>query len=196
MSVKKMTTMALLIAISVVSVLVIHIPFPPAPFLEYDPADIPILIGTCIFGPLTGVVLTVIASLIQGFTVSLGSGLYGILMHVISTSALVTTVGFVYRRKKTFAGLVLALVSGVVAMTVVMICANLIVTPLFMETTTKAVAEMLIPVIIPFNLMKAGINAAITLPVYSAIDCIFVQKGFFHDTKKLSKKSKKSEKRC
>ncbi|MFQ9412551.1 MAG: hypothetical protein ACLR1T_18100 [Evtepia gabavorous] len=36
-------------------VYVIHFPiFPAASFLEYDPADIPILIGTFAYGPLAG----------------------------------------------------------------------------------------------------------------------------------------------
>ena len=45
--VRKLVTMAMLAALSIVLVYVIHFPiFPAASFLEYDPADIPILIGT------------------------------------------------------------------------------------------------------------------------------------------------------
>ena len=44
--VRKLATMAMLVAISIVLVYLIHFPiFPGAAFLEYDPADIPILIG-------------------------------------------------------------------------------------------------------------------------------------------------------
>ena len=43
----------MLTAISIVFVSVIHFPlFPAAAFLEYDPADIPILIGTFAYGPI------------------------------------------------------------------------------------------------------------------------------------------------
>ena len=52
---KKLTTMAMLAALSIVLVTFIHFPlFPAAAFLEYDPADIPIFIGTFLFGPLAG----------------------------------------------------------------------------------------------------------------------------------------------
>ena len=48
---KKMVTIAMLMAVSVVLVAFIHFPImPAAPFLEYDPADIPIFIGTFLFG--------------------------------------------------------------------------------------------------------------------------------------------------
>ena len=46
----KLAKMAMLVAISIVLVYLIHFPiFPAAAFLEYDPADIPILIGTFAF---------------------------------------------------------------------------------------------------------------------------------------------------
>ena len=43
----RLAKMAMLVAISIVLVMIIHFPiFPAVAFLEYDPADIPILIGT------------------------------------------------------------------------------------------------------------------------------------------------------
>lgn len=82
----KLVKMGMLVAISIILVYVIHLPiFPAVPFLEYDPADIPILIGTFAFGPFTGLLLTIATSIIQGITVSANSGLYGILMHIIAT---------------------------------------------------------------------------------------------------------------
>ena len=98
----KLVKMGVMVAISVALVYLIHFPiFPAVAFLEYDPADIPILIGTFAFGPLAGLALTVVTSVIQGLTVSSGSGLYGILMHVIATGVLVIVSGSIYSRKKT-----------------------------------------------------------------------------------------------
>ena len=63
----RLAKMAMLIAISIVLVWLIHFPIiPVVPFLEYDPADIPILLGTFAFGPLGGIVITVITAIIQG----------------------------------------------------------------------------------------------------------------------------------
>ena len=63
MNTKKLITMAMFIAISIVLVALIHFPiFPAVSFLEYDPADISILIGTFAFGPLAGCILTIVTS--------------------------------------------------------------------------------------------------------------------------------------
>ena len=92
--IKKLAVMAMLVALSIVLVWLIHFPiFAVVPFLEYDPADIPILIGTFAYGPLAGIALTVVASLIQGFTVSAQSGVMGIAMHIFATSTLVLAAG-------------------------------------------------------------------------------------------------------
>ena len=62
--IRKLVTMAMLAALSIVLVYVVHFPiFPAAPFLEYDPADIPILIGTFAYGPVAGIILTVVPRL-------------------------------------------------------------------------------------------------------------------------------------
>ena len=86
----KLAKMGMLVAISIVLVAIIHFPiFPAVAFLEYDPADIPILIGTFAFGPVAGLLLTIVTAVVQGVTVSAQSGLYGILMHIIATGAFV-----------------------------------------------------------------------------------------------------------
>ena len=70
-STRQLVSMAMLGAISIVLVAVIHFPLiPAAAFLEYDPADIPILICAFAYGPLAGLLLTVVVCFIQGFTAS------------------------------------------------------------------------------------------------------------------------------
>ncbi len=174
---KKLTVMGMLCAVSVVLVWLIHFPiFPAAPFLEYDPADIPIFIGTFSFGSPAGLVLTIITSIIQGFTVSASSGVYGILMHVISTGSFCLASGLTYRFNKTKKGAALALAVGTVTMTLVMIPANLFITPIFMGTPTAVVQSLLLPVIIPFNFIKAASNAIITFFLYKRISSLWSNK--------------------
>ncbi|MDQ9708161.1 ECF transporter S component, partial [Acinetobacter baumannii] len=65
--IKILTNMAMLASLSFVLVLLINFPILPAvPFMKYDPADIPILIGSFLFGPIGGLILTAIVSVIQG----------------------------------------------------------------------------------------------------------------------------------
>ncbi len=50
--VQKLSFMSMLAAMSIMLVMLVHFSIiPAAPFLEYDPADIPILIGSFLFGP-------------------------------------------------------------------------------------------------------------------------------------------------
>ena len=64
---------------------------------------------------------------------------------------------------------ILALVCGTLAMAAVMIPANLFITPIFMGAPRAAVAAMLPTAIIPFNLLKAGINSIVTFLLYKRV---------------------------
>ena len=164
--IRQLVTMAALAAVSIVLVFFIHFPiFPAVPFLEYDPADISILLGTFLFGPLSGFLMTVVVSVIQGLTVSASSSVYGILMHIIATSAYVLCAGLIYRFHRTRKGAVVALLIGICAMALVMIPANLLITPLF---TGEAVTDLL-GFIVLFNVIKAGINGIVTFIIYKPL---------------------------
>ena len=156
----RLAKLAMMVAISCVLVVLIRIPFPPAPFLEYDPADVPIYITTFAFGPGAGLLVTLIVSVIQAFVLG-GAGVYGFLMHMIATGLFVIVAGFMYRHKKT-------------KKEAIMCVFNYFITPLYMGVPTDAVLAMIPTVIIPFNILKAGINALITFFVYKRIS------GFLH----------------
>lgn len=170
----KLAKMGMLVAISIVLVSFLHFPiFPAVPFLEYDPADIPIIIGTFAFGPGAGLLITIVTSVLQGTTVSAASGLYGIIMHILATGAFVLVAGFLYSKKKSKKGAIIALVAGVLTMTCVMFFANMIVTPAFMGMPLSVIMELM-PFILAFNFIKAGINATVTFFLYKRIS------GFLH----------------
>jgi len=176
MSTRKLVVLAMLTAISAVLVFIAHFPiFPAAPFLEYDPADVPILISTFAFGPVSGLLVTVAVSLIQAITVSSVSGWIGAVMHIVSTGSFVIVAGNIYKRKHTLIGALVSLVLGAATMVVVMAGLNLLLTPLYMGVSAKDVMGMLLPVIIPFNALKAGINAVITFVLYKAIHKVILK---------------------
>ncbi|MDD3393667.1 MAG: ECF transporter S component [Anaerotignum sp.] len=170
MSTRVMVSLAMLAAISVVLVAAIHFPLiPAAAFLEYDPADIPILIGAFAFGPVPGLLLAIVVSVVQGLTVSAGSGIIGIVMHIFATGGCAFVAGSIYKRNKTRKNAVLALLAGALVQTVAMVIMNMIFTPLFMGQPLEVVLAMLVPIIIPFNLLKAGINCTMTFLLYKSI---------------------------
>lgn len=173
MDTRKLVTMGMLSAIGVVLAALFEIPLvPAAPFLLYDPADIPILIGTLVYGPGAGLMMTVVVSVIQ--TLLHGSGgVIGLVMHVAATGSMSLVVGFLYRRmNNTLPAAAGALAAGAVTMTVVMVGMNLIFMPIFMGADIETVIAMLLPAIVPFNLFKAAINCGITGLLFRPIERI------------------------
>ena len=170
--VRKMVLMGMLCAISIVLVSALRLPFPAAPFLEYDPADIPIIIGTFLMGPVCGLIITVIVSILQGIIFSSSSGIIGIIMHIFATGFYVIAIGLV-SKIKIRQSRIAAVVIGTLVMTAAMVVWNMIFTPIFMNQPFEVVKGMILPIIVPFNLMKAGINGVLALIISYFVEKIY-----------------------
>lgn len=168
MSTAKLAKLAMMTAVSLVLLFIVRIPWPAAPFLVYDPADVPIYITAFAYGPAEGLVVTLVVCLIQAFGLG-GDGLYGFVMHFVATGIVAVVIGSMYRRSRTKKTAVKALIIGVITAVIVMCAMNLLVTPVYMGAPRSAVAAMIPTVIIPFNLMKAGANALLTFVLYKRI---------------------------
>jgi len=165
----KLTKLAMLATISLVFVALIRIPlFPAAPYLTYDPADIPIFIATFAFGPIAGLSVTAVVSFVQAFMLG-GDGFIGFFMHFVATGSFVLVAGLIYKKHKTKKYAVIALVCGTIVMTTSMIAWNLVITPIFLGVPREAVVAMILPILLPFNLLKASINSLITFFTYKSI---------------------------
>ncbi len=170
--VKKMVTLAVLAALSIVLMLFVRFPIiPAAPYLIYEPAEVPILVGTFIFGPLAGLAITFVVAAIQASALST-DGFVGFVMHMIATGTFVITAGLVYKKFHTLKGAIVALVIGTLARTLVMIPANLIIQSTINGVPLEAIKNIIIPILIPFNLIKSGVNSTITLIVYKTVSKI------------------------
>lgn len=167
--IRKIVSVAMLCAISYVVMFVSkQIPVSVAGFLNLDFKDVIIAIGGFILGPLSAIFISVFVSLIEMVTVS-STGPIGCLMNILSTCVFVAPASLIYRRKHQLSGAVLGLVFGVLIMTVVMILWNYLITPLYMGVPRSVVEGMLIPVFLPYNLLKGGMNAALTVLLYKPI---------------------------
>ena len=163
---KKLTTIGMLCALAYVAVVVGRIPI--VLFLKYDPKDVIIVIGGLIFGPLTSFTVTVIVSVVQMFTIS-GTGILGCIMNIISSCSFACTAAFVYRRKHTLSGAIFGLSCGLSCQVIVMMLWNYLIAPIYMGYPREAIVELLIPAFLPFNLIKGGLNAAITMLLYKPV---------------------------
>ena len=176
MAVRKMTKLAVLSALALILMYLIRFPIiPAAPYLEYEPADVPVLVAGFIFGPFSGLIVAFIVAFLQAVTVSAGSGWVGFVMHIISTGTFVVVASLIYRRFHSFKGAIFALVIGAIAMTLIMIPANLFFTVHFFGVPRDVVKSLLIPAIIPFNIIKAFGNALIVMLIYKPLSSLFKQ---------------------
>ncbi len=163
---KKLTTIGMLCALAYVAVVVGRIPL--VLFLKYDPKDVVIVIGGLIFGPLTSFVVTMIVSVVQMFTIS-GTGILGCIMNIISSCSFACTAAFIYKKKHKLSGAILGLFCGFSCQVVVMMLWNYLIAPIYMGYPREAIVELLLPAFLPFNLIKGGLNAAITMLLYKTV---------------------------
>ncbi len=163
---KKLTTISMLCALAYVAVIVGRIPL--VLFLKYDPKDVVIVIGGFIFGPLTAFTITVIVSIVQMFTIS-GTGIWGCIMNIVSSCSFACTAAFIYKKKHSLSGAILALFCGWSCQVGIMMVWNYIIAPIYMGYPREAIVELLLPAFLPFNLIKGGLNAAITMLLYKPI---------------------------
>lgn len=166
---KKLAVIAMLSALAYLIMVVGRIPV--VMFLKYDPKDVIITIGGFLYGPLVSFIMSVIVSFIEMITVS-DTGPIGLLMNIISTCAFACTAALIYKKKHNIKGAIIGLISGWLFATAVMLLWNYFITPLYMGVPREAIAELLIPAFLPFNLLKGGLNAAITMLLYKPLGII------------------------
>lgn len=162
----KMVTMAMLCTLAYVVMYFCRIPI--WSFLKYDPKDVVIVIAGFIYGPLSACLISLVVSVLEMLLVS-ETGPIGMIMNVLSTCAFACTASFIYSKTRTKTGAIVGLAAGIAVVVPVMLLWNYIVTPLYMEMTRELVAGMLVPIFLPFNIFKGGLNMAITLMLYKPI---------------------------
>ena len=167
---KKLTTAGMLCALAYGATLIGRIPI--VLFLKYDPKDSIIAIGGLLLGPLTSFAVALIVSLAEMFTIS-ETGILGFLMKVISSSSFACTAALIYKKKTRRSGAMIGLFCGWGSMVLIMLLWNYLITPVYMGYPREAVAELLIPVFLPFNLMKGGLNAAFAMILYKPVVTAF-----------------------
>lgn len=168
MSTRYLALVAMFTAIAYVMVLISKVIPNVAGFLSYEPKDAIIVIAGFILGPLSCVFISALTSLIEMLSIS-STGIYGFLMNVVSTCAFTVPAAWLYARRRTQKGAVLGLGLGVLVMALCMVLWNYIITPFYMGVDRSVVAGMLMSIFLPFNLIKGGINAGLTLLLYKPV---------------------------
>ncbi len=146
-------------------------PLPGFPvFLKYDPSEVPALVAAFALGPGYGVAVESVKALLIGmFRSGTTGGPFGIFMNFLAGVTLVAVAGWYYRVERTKAGALKSLALGVAAMTGVMIAANVVLTPVFYGIPRDQVVALVLPALLPFNLLKGVASSLITFLVYKRV---------------------------
>lgn len=171
--IKKITIIGLFIALAYAVSAVLPI---KVSFLTLDFKDVISTICGMFFGPLTGIVCAAIVPLLEMITTS-ETGLYGLVMNLLSSVTFVAAASIIYKYKKTLWGAVIGLVTAAVATMGIMTLANILITPYYLEFTTgmplqaarNTVKQLLPTTIIPFNVVKSILNASLVMFLYKPV---------------------------
>lgn len=163
---RRSVLIAMLAAIAYLIVSYIRIPV--VLFLKYEPKDVIITIGGFLLGPMASFVISLVVSLLEMVTIS-ETGPIGALMNLLSTCSFACTATLVYKKCHKLKGAILGLLAGSATMICAMLLWNWLITPLYMGVPRKDIQGMLIPVFLPFNSLKAGLNSALILGLYKPL---------------------------
>lgn len=180
---KKLTTLAMLIALAflVGATFRIRGVFSVAPFLTYDPKDVVILMGGFLFGPLSALAMSIILALLEMVTTSV-SGPYGALMNAIASASFTCTAAYVYSKIRNINGAIIGLALGCIVGTCVMVWWNFAIIPLYVPHATRESAQaIMLPAIIPFNLIKYSLNSVMAILVYKKVSAALKAAGLYKE---------------
>ncbi len=168
-TVKEIAIIGMLSAIAYVIVVAIRIPiFPAFDFLKYEAKDVAIAIGGLIWGPLTALIVSILVAFFELISIS-STGPIGMLFNVVASVMFTCVPAMVYKKKKTINGAIFGLVLGAVLTIITMLLWNYIITPLYTGVPREVIAGMIPTVILPFNLIKYGVNSALVLLLYKPV---------------------------
>ena len=143
----------------------------PVEFLSMEIKDSIIVLCALIFGPMAGLKIAILVPFFEMISHS-STGVYGLIMNILSSATFAVVAGLIYKYKRSFYGALAALLSGVFFTTAVMLLANLFVTPFYMGVPFEVVVDKIPALFLPFNLIKATLNGAVVLLLYKPLSRI------------------------
>ena len=170
---RQLVIMALMCAISVLLSFVEFPILPAAPWLKYDASFVPAMVTGFAYGAGPGVAVGLVSVILHIF---LSGNFWGGVMNVLVVLAYVIPAAVIYVRKHTWPGAVIGLIVGSVCAIALAIVGNILITPIYAGMPVESVIAMIIPILIPFNILKVVLNSVITLAVYKIISNLITPK--------------------
>jgi riboflavin transporter len=183
---KKTNVLVKVSLLSAIAAVLMYIDFPILPafdWLKIDLSDIPALIGAFAFGPVAGIIIEAFKILLKMLLKGTQSGGIGELANFIIGIAFVVPAAMLYKGNKTRRTALVGLAVGTIAMSVVGLLANYyLLIPLYKNflpalKESSYVMKYMFYGVLPFNLIKGVMVAAVTLVIYKKIAVILRAEG-------------------
>ena len=196
--IKQITIIGLFVALAYVVSAILPI---KVSFLTLDFKDVISTICGMFFGPVAGIICAAIVPFIEMVTTS-ETGLYGLVMNLISSVTFVATASIIYKYKKTLWGAIIGLVTASVLTMGLMTLANIFITPYYLEfkfnmplqSAKDMVVGLLPTTIIPFNAVKSIFNASLVMFLYKPFSKTLKAMGLAKSHGQTSKSNEESQK--
>ncbi|KAB8295595.1 ECF transporter S component [Bifidobacterium avesanii] len=163
-SAKRIAVYALFVALTIVLSFVEFPILPGVQWLKYDPSGIVALVAGFAYGPAAAAIVSVL-----GFVPHVFTDPWGAAMAILVSLALSLPAALVYKRNRTRTGAVIGIIVGAVVAVVAAIGGNLVVSPFYFNMPVSAVVPMIVPILLPFNIIKMAIHGVVTFLIYKPI---------------------------
>jgi riboflavin transporter FmnP len=134
---------------------------------KLDFSNVPIMLGAFAMGPIEGLVMVLLKSLI-GLTHTSSAGV-GELADFLMGAAFILPASYIYHRKKTQDRAILGMVVGAVLMVIFSVFANLYIMFPFYGIPESQRLGWVLPTIVPFNALKGATIFLITILIYKPL---------------------------
>ncbi len=137
-------------------------------FLTFDFKDAIITVCTFLLGPIYGVCASAVVAILEFLLIS-ETGFYGLIMNFLASGTYALVSGVIYKRIRKFSGAVLSVLLASVSVVLVMLVANIFITPFYMGVERTDVIALIPSLLLPFNMAKTIINSAVIMIIYKPI---------------------------
>lgn len=168
---RQLVTLALMCALAILLSFIEFPIFPAASFLKLDVSLIPSVVIAFAYGSPSGILCGIACAVAHGI---ITGNWVGALMSIIVAIVFILPAAAIYSRKKDMKSAIIGLVVATVCLIVGVSAANLVIDPMFYGMPFDVVAGLILPAIVPFNLIKGVVISVLSIIVFKSIKGILL----------------------
>lgn len=130
---------------------------PHAQYLRFEPGEVPGLLAVYLLGPVAGVLVNGIKGTI--YFLFRATSIFGPISDFLASGSFAIILGWIYRSCKGKGAFVYALLFANIGRVLIMIPVNIIILGLQFGMDKGKVMSLMLPAIIPFNIIKSTLNS-------------------------------------